>query len=98
MQARIDHDLWYIRNQSLMLDLRIVFRTFLSVSRLDAYSIRLVYRVRGTHDEVRECILVTGGAGFMAPISVSDYCRMAMRCCASTIFTLVRATMCITLF
>jgi lipopolysaccharide/colanic/teichoic acid biosynthesis glycosyltransferase len=37
MQARIDHDLWYIRNQSLLLDLRIVFRTILSLSRFDAY-------------------------------------------------------------
>jgi lipopolysaccharide/colanic/teichoic acid biosynthesis glycosyltransferase len=37
MQTRIDHDLWYIRNQSLLLDLRIVFRTILCVSRFDAY-------------------------------------------------------------
>ena len=37
MQARIDHDLWYARNQSLLLDLRIVFRTILSLSRFDAY-------------------------------------------------------------
>jgi lipopolysaccharide/colanic/teichoic acid biosynthesis glycosyltransferase len=37
MQARIDHDLWYIHNQSFMLDLWIIFRTILSVSRFDAY-------------------------------------------------------------
>ena len=37
MQARIDHDLWYIKNQSLMLDISIVFRTIVSLSRFDAY-------------------------------------------------------------
>ena len=37
MQARIDHDLWYIQNQSLMLDISIVFRTISSLSRFDAY-------------------------------------------------------------
>jgi lipopolysaccharide/colanic/teichoic acid biosynthesis glycosyltransferase len=37
MQARIDRDLWYVRNQSLLLDLRILLRTILSLSHFDAY-------------------------------------------------------------
>ena len=37
MQARIDHDLWYARNQSLLLDLRILVGTILSLSHFDAY-------------------------------------------------------------
>ena len=37
MQARIDHDLWYIRNRSFVLDLWILFRTILSLSRFEAY-------------------------------------------------------------
>jgi lipopolysaccharide/colanic/teichoic acid biosynthesis glycosyltransferase len=37
MQARIDHDLWYVRNQSLLLDLRILFGTIVSLSHFDAY-------------------------------------------------------------
>ena len=37
MQARIDHDLWYVKNQSSSLDLWILFRTVLSLSRFDAY-------------------------------------------------------------
>ena len=37
MQARIDHDLWYVNNQSLLLDLRILFGTILSLSHFDAY-------------------------------------------------------------
>jgi lipopolysaccharide/colanic/teichoic acid biosynthesis glycosyltransferase len=37
MQARIDLDLWYVCNQSLLLDVRIVFLTILSLFRFDAY-------------------------------------------------------------
>jgi lipopolysaccharide/colanic/teichoic acid biosynthesis glycosyltransferase len=37
MQSRIDYDLWYIGNQSVFLDLRILFATILSLSYFDAY-------------------------------------------------------------
>ena len=37
MQARIDHDLWYIHNRSLTLDLLILFQTMFALFRFDAY-------------------------------------------------------------
>ena len=37
MQRRVDFDLWYIKNWSIMLDLNIMLRTALDVIHHDAY-------------------------------------------------------------
>lgn len=37
MRARIEHDIWYINNWSLLLDLKILIRTCFEVSRSNAY-------------------------------------------------------------
>ena len=35
MEARVEHDLWYINNWSIWLDIRIILRTALKVVALD---------------------------------------------------------------